>query len=267
MKLNFINTGYYFPYLYYLAIVSAKKAHSVDEVVLWTTTEIKDNHYFELLKERVKIKSPEIPPIPNLHRAKERYHGVNTERVRIVVLADILRWKILYEEGGIYLDLDTFSLRNMTLCLGNKEVWIPFERPEGWSTSENVFAIHAIMSKPGSEIIKSAYDYAIKRMKLNFGTIRWTETGNQAMEHAIRRANPSNIEIGSRDLFIPFTIWEQGFWDRADLPLNPDAYLLHLNATLNENIVKDITPEWIKHSNGLYARLVKEKLDEEEWCI
>ena len=267
MKLHFINTGYEFPYLYYLAIVSAKKIHSVDEVILWTTTEISDNHYFELLKGRVKIKSPEIPPIPNLHRAKERYCAVNAERVRIVVLADMLRWKILYEEGGIYLDLDTFSLRNMASCLGNKEVWIPFERREGWSTSENVFAIHAIMAKSGSEIIKSAYDYAWKRMKMNFGSIRWTETGNQAMERAIRNANPSNVEIGSADLFIPFTIWEQGFWDRADLSLNPNAYLLHLNATLNENKFKGITPEWIEKSKGLYAHLVKKTLSKEEWYI
>jgi len=267
MKLHFINTGYEFPYLYYLAVVSAEKIHSVDEVVLWSTTEIKDNHYFDLLKDRIEIKSPEIPPIPNLHRAKERYHGVNTERVHIAVLADILRWKILYEEGGFYLDLDTFSLRNMALCLGNKEVWIPFERPEGWSTSENVFAIHAIMAQSHSEILQSAYNYAIKRMKLNFGTIRWTETGNQAMEQAIRGADQSKIAIGSQELFIPFTIWEQGFWDRDDLPLNPNAYLLHLNATLNENKFKAITPEWIDESKGLYAHLVKERLSKEEWYI
>lgn len=267
MKLHFINTGHEFPYLYYLAIASAKKTHLVDDVILWTTTEVEDNHYFELLKSRIKIKVPENPPIPNLHRAKERYCGVNRDRVRFAVLADILRWKILYELGGIYLDLDTFSLRDMTVCLGDKEMWISFERKEGWSTSENVFAIHAVMAESGSEILKSAYDYAMDRMKRNFGCIRWTETGNQAIERAIRGADQSKIVIGSQELFIPFTIWEQDFWDREDLVLNPNAYLLHLNSTLNESRVKEITPNWIKKSNSLYARIVKKTLSKEEWDI
>lgn len=267
MKLHFINTGCVFPYIYYLSIASAAKLHSVDEVILWTTTDVKDNHCFELLKNRISIKTPEIPPIPNLHRAKERYCGVNRDRVRFAVLADILRWKILYEEGGIYLDLDTFSLRNMTSCLGSKEVWIPFERAEGWSTSQNVFAIHAVIAESGSEILKSSYDYAMDRMKRNFGSIRWTETGNQAIERAIKGADQSKIAIGSQELFIPFTIWEQDFWDRDDLVLNPNAYLLHLNATLNESRLKDITPNWIKSSTNLYARLVKKILSKEEWDI
>ncbi len=98
-----------FSFMHWAAIKSARKLNPSYEVFYWTCFLPVDNHYFDDILEDVVIKNI-IPPTKIFD--KSIHH--------IAHQADVIRLQILKEHGGIYLDLDTITVKSFEPFLYNK---------------------------------------------------------------------------------------------------------------------------------------------------
>lgn len=256
MKLHFINTGCQFLYPYYLSILSALKVHKIDEIIFWTFNQ-PTNKYFDLIKDRLSIRLISMPDFPALKNKSE--HFLYSK------LKDYFGWKILYEEGGLYFDLDTFSVQDISSFIrSNKEIMavLETEKIENWPSPFNTAVMAA---KKGSSAIKEALNETEER--LNRSEIGWGDIGPGLFSKMVK----NNLEKAE--------IVDYGIcgWSRiaggVNLPslyedgekVDPKIRLLHLFAYASKDYFEKINPDYIERSNSVYAQLVKKTLNKKNW--
>ena len=84
------------------------------EIILYNNKEPVNNRYWDKIKNHVQIKPITIP---------EEFDGFPLHHFQYK--ADVCRMNVLYEHGGIYLDIDMYIYRNLTeLLKSNKSVYI-----------------------------------------------------------------------------------------------------------------------------------------------
>ena len=104
----------------------------------------------------VQIRSIEVPSsINGIAFENERVSGYEGKGMRISHVKDIIRLKILLEEGGIYSDCDCIWLRNPHEFIEKKVVI-------GWSNKAYKILINCvIMAEPNHPAIKKYLDWCI----------------------------------------------------------------------------------------------------------
>lgn len=259
-KLHFISTGKEFTYPYYLAVISALKTQNVDEAYLWYLggDDKPDSKYFHMLESKVKLVELDIADLDfTALRDKDA-------KFRAAHLKDYLTWKILYEEGGLCLDLDTFSVKDATALLGKKNVLASMDVPYVNDCAYPFNTAIVATKRPHSTIMKAVLKGAEE--KLNSDTIVWGDTGpiifSEIMKRHVDRITIPEFGqcggVGGNDVL-------RLFESDGELP-NPDTLILHLFAVASGEHFKQITEQYIDTSDSLYARLVKQTLTKEEWC-
>ena len=255
MIAHFILSGGELIYAYYLAIVSAKKKLNVDKVILWTTIMPKDSLYWTLAREIVEIKYISKVILPHC----ERYN----EGEQAALNADQLRLGILYKYGGIYLDLDTLTLKDFSYLLDDYEAVISRYYPMHKEYFTNGF----LLSVPKSRFIDIATERCM--LVLNDGVWKhgWGSSGPNAIDYAYNHYDKNLIRVCERDIFIPFGWWEVRGLDEVQVMLPENLHVLHYYFSVTQDKVRGMNPKWIKQSNSAYANLVKGVLVEREWDI
>ncbi len=137
MDTNFIYTGGPFRPMYERAIRSAIATPHSDRTILWWNGErpnvdipgLELQEYTPKLDVRAAVEARDLTSRPDLL----------VEHWMRVVTKDVIFWELAFERGGLFLDLDTFCLADVTELLGDYDVVSPIDvpwdpiRPEiGW---------------------------------------------------------------------------------------------------------------------------------------
>ena len=120
-RYHFVWFGGAFPFTHALAIRSVAMTSAPERITLHGTHDLgAEPHFAALLKDLPGLESRRIdidallagPGLGDPHRLREVWRHL-IERGRWAALSDILRYLVLLREGGVYLDLDTVTLRDL----------------------------------------------------------------------------------------------------------------------------------------------------------
>jgi len=210
------------------------------EVNLWYEEEPR-SPYFARLADMVKfhkVKPPEEVfgnPVP--HYAHK---------------ADVLRLQILLEEGGIYLDLDTVTVRPFEPLL-NHAVVMSLVKNDG-----NLFGLgnSVIMASPGSSFLKRWYEsYRTFRSR---GHDEFYDEHGAGYSYRLAREHPAEITLLDETAFLTPDMTPRGiaslFLSDADYP---SAFCHHLWGKNAQDVIESLN-EWnVGLYPGLYSRQVQ----------
>jgi len=253
MELHFILTGEKFSYQYYLAVKSALRRIKVDKVNVWYTKPL-TGKYVDLLQEVTwhKIIDPEFPALKN----KDGYF-------RAAHLKDYFTWKILYEEGGICLDLDTFSVEDITeLFTDDVGMAVALDVPRDYPTPQP-YNSSMVMAKKYNPVI----DMILKRAYslLMHDDIKWGETGPVLLTEMVTKAPPGSVKVLDYGLCGGFIPDEHLIEYRQEGKIPDNKYIIHLFAHTSGSFYEAINAQYIAEGKTVFARLVKTVLTKDEW--
>jgi len=252
-KLHFALTSDELIYQYYLAIVSALKTQKVDEIVLWAFKE-PTGKYYPLVKDEVRLKIVERPNLPGITGKDDHFQCAH--------LKDLIEWQSLYEDGGMFLDLDTFSLKDASDLLDGKcEVVGAMEGYQSVEDPNSRLHIGVVMSEKGSSIIKETWDNALEAVQDT--AMGWNGTGGRfsfvAKDHRDRVKFTDWGVLGGHGDRVTNLYSEDGHvWD--------EARILHLYGKGWKEDFDKIDEEYISESKAVFPRLVRQTLSPEE-CL
>lgn len=257
MDQHFVYTGGYFGYLYYLSVISALKTQVIDKVNIWATEEPKGK-YFNLIEGRVQVKEPPID-IPEFPALQDKPQGF-----KIVHIKDYIEWAVLHEFGGVFMDLDVFSLKDISYLLDDKEAVATPHLSMGMTLW--MFNNAIIVAKAKSVIVKEAFDMSVERLAKD--DINWGDTGPAAwtcsiFDHFDKVIFPKYGVFGNILTSFTDVIAEL----REDGALVDGAHTIHLYGASNKAICDGLSPTFIACSKTPFARAVRETLTEDQWNI
>jgi hypothetical protein len=122
LRFHFIWIGREFPFVNRLAVESVLQVHPGAEIVVHFQDGPAGNADWDALKRKVEFRPIDLHGELNDLPSSMKPVGEALERVSEKYPAgrsNILRYFILYREGGIYLDFDTLTLKPFTALLGN----------------------------------------------------------------------------------------------------------------------------------------------------
>lgn len=255
MILHFASTGQEFHYTNYLAVLTAKRVHSIDEVKIWATDVPLENQWFDEVSKTADIVTTEVPPLPGYDHFPHYWQKS--------LKADYLRWAVLEKYGGLYLDLDTVSVKDLMDLLGDKEVCVAPETPNDLSW----MGAHCVLAKPKSEVISYTFNFMMKQLNNHHHRVRWGMTAPGALAAAYREFGSRKIRVLDCEVTSPFSVGGMADIFREDAVLPKQARIIHTWSSVHSHVLNNIDFKWIKKSNTPYAIAVKGVLKEEEWNI
>jgi hypothetical protein len=256
MNLNFIWTYGPFTYTYYLAVATAMKVHKYDKCVLWSlcTTQ---SHYLELLKSKGLVyeqgDARGFPALQNVHPI-----------LWAATQKDYTEWLLGYTQGGIFMDLDTISLENISdLLTDDVDAVVPLDI-EHETDCEHPFNDDIMIIRENSEIAKAFYEECERVLAQSH--MKWGDAG-PAMVTKIVQKYRDRVNI------IPFRVL--GGYDGHEFKqiysgehtLAPQTRVLHAFAASAGSLFACIDSTFIRNSHSPYALAVKKVLDSLEWDL
>lgn len=112
---HFVWIGREFSWLSWAAIASAASRGGFERVLLYHTDDLEHAPEFRAVKELERVQVVRLDPIATVEgfggaRLVDRYRRLRTPSAQ----SNVLRLGLLEREGGVYLDLDTLTVRDMT---------------------------------------------------------------------------------------------------------------------------------------------------------
>ena len=268
MEVHFITTGDKFPYVYYLAVMSAIRTQPSTNVNIWMS-ELPHSGYFDRIANIAKFgiarrfDLPAITPQPS--------DDDNTTKIRRTHLKDLIGWDVLYEYGGVLLDLDTFCIRSLCDLLGDKEVATCIWSKQRYGPAMFPFNNAVVVARPRSTVIKETMDEAVEALSKPLSPLfLWGCSGPMAFSNAIHK----NYHL--------VNFLQPGTFGRVDEQMKSEGSSLHeeggelpevtrvvhlYGAADKHKHIYSLNGDAIKNSNTLYARLIKSVLEEKDWHV
>ncbi len=255
MILHFISTAERFCYLHMIAVLSAIKCHDVTQIRFWVMDEPK-GIYWEKIKPLVEVctfQEPELRALKN-----------QTAQFKATHLKDYMEWNILAIHGGLFLDLDTISVKDSTHWgseMGDMIVSLDVTDPTSIPFPYN-----------NAVVLARAESWAAEKMKyfscalMNQSEITWGLTGPILL--SILRDVSFGIKSPDHSVFCPFGGNEisQIYEENPKLELPPDTEIIHLYAKSSEMFEKvDVT--FVRNSQSLLARIIRSVLPISDWDV
>lgn len=266
MKLHFLSTGPKFPYAYYLGVMTALKVYG-DDVTLWLTEEPKSK-YFELLKNKVTMR-----------RIKARVDWPALEgqddHFKRVCIFDHYIWKIVTENGGVIMGLDSITLKRWDDLLGDKEMMVPIDYERWQPGMKSAFSMHGVIVKVNSQIARAIYEDSKKALSgievegdfsaFEDGKLRWGGAGIIPYLNHVGM-NLDKVAMADYGLVGGYEHNKHEFYlyERDGKLLHSDARTIPLYASSKREGFVGITEDYVANSDTLLSRLVKGCLTEEE---
>lgn len=213
-----------FGFSHYMAVLSAATHHPGFRIVLWCIAE-REGPYWEAVKHIADIV---IVPAPQRIFGNPVMHPAHQ--------SDIIRMSVLRAYGGIYLDLDTITLKSLeplfsaTQTVMARELISTDPRVEAESLGNSV-----ILSPPDAPFMAAWWD-----SYKHFDSRYWAHSSTK-MPHLLNAARPGlGAILAPEAFFVPS-------WDRAGLSslfeqavAFPDAYVFHLWESMSWPVLKEI---------------------------
>jgi hypothetical protein len=120
-RYHFVWFGREFPFTHALAIRSVAATCAPERITLHVSDDLVGQPHFDaLVADLPRFASRHLDPaalidasdLPNPGPLRDVWQDLTAHR-RWAALSDILRYLVLYHEGGVYLDLDTITLRDL----------------------------------------------------------------------------------------------------------------------------------------------------------
>jgi len=257
MRLNFIWSGGQFIYGYYLSILTAMKTQKYSEAILWAVgaENYVPNKYIQLLQAKG------LKFVPTWKEKQFPAAEMFENKLKYAVVKDYWLWYLGYNHGGIFMDLDTISLRDISNLIGDKEIAVPLdiEREED---CEHPFNNAIVIIKKNSHIALALSVESESRLMNS--TMSWGDTGPALLTNIIKK-NRKEVEI------IPFR--QVGGYSGHECMelyqrngmLIQQASVIHCFSVASGFNFDLITPEYIRNVVCPYTTYVKSVLTHEEW--
>ena len=224
-----------FMFSYYVAVYSSYILNKPDKIYFYYN-HVPHGKWFTKLKE-IPIIVFEKVDIPT--------HIGNKPLLHIAHKADIIRMEKLLERGGIYMDIDTISVRPYTHLLHN-DVVLGKEKGDGICNA-------VMMTKPNSEFFTIWYDNYEKEFKSN----GWNEASIK-LPKLLADKYPNKLTLLEEDVFF-LPSWNETdkiFEKTYDIPNN--LITLHLWESYSKKYLDKINDwSWCKdNKDTLYGKLL-----------
>jgi glycosyltransferase involved in cell wall biosynthesis/mannosyltransferase OCH1-like enzyme len=267
--LNYLVTGNEFGYPYYLSALTGIKTQKTTSTNIWITSEIQNREYLDILQEKynvniIKIENEEI--FYAFTGKDEYFKNAN--------IKDYLSYKILYEAGGVYFDLDTISISDVTDLLGNKEMVIPLDDN---LIDDKIYHHNGAVqiAKKRSPAIQDALETSLMLLRTTPPELyNWGKGGPNLLSEVIVR-HKDDVNVPDFGVCSAYG-WREAssgkilefFADNTNIELDPKARLVHMFAgQINKagGYFNRISPEVVSNENSLFSRTIKSILKKEEW--
>tara|TARA_Y100000817_G_scaffold308744_1_gene296916 strand:- start:622 stop:1470 length:849 start_codon:yes stop_codon:yes gene_type:complete len=233
-----------FLFPYYLSVLSASKVNSPDRIYFYY-------HYEPYGKWWKKLKK-----IPNiiLEKVDLPTHFGKKKILHFAHLADKIRMDVLYEKGGIYMDIDTISYKPYKHLL-NQDTVLAYEH------KPNTICNAVMMTKPYSRFFRQwTAGYESK-----FNPQGWGEASIYFPAEIHKMYPGLALVLPPETFFRPYA--NEGnkiFIDDYEIPDN--LITLHLWETYTKGFLNNIKDyQWIKENNKtLYSRIVSSCIQESD---
>jgi glycosyltransferase involved in cell wall biosynthesis len=253
IEMHWVNTGTTFEYPYYLAVKTALKTQKAKKFNLWIVSE-PTGKYYEDLKDKVTIRhiSEAVPDFAVLKDKDAKFKAAH--------LVDYFRLKIMYENGGLYSDLDGISVTDYCqlalaeLSKNGKEfigelVGFPHLYGAGW------FA-----ARKNSPLIKLMMDMCYQRLN-DIEGFKWGNSGPDIVNLVCLANQDKVVDTEYRMMGGDIELYELF---KPDGVLTPNHRWIHVWANSINGYWTNITEEYIEINDHLYAKMIRNILSKEE---
>jgi Glycosyltransferase sugar-binding region containing DXD motif len=199
LRAHFVWFGAQFPWVNLLAVRSAAVRGGFTELVLHHDSDLSTTPYFDELVAIPGLRLARLR-IPELLRACEPYGpelGLVFDRLRTpAVRSDLVRLALLHSQGGVYLDLDTVTVRELAaLCQG----------VQGFVGQERIVYPAEVVHDGGMGALLSGSARSLARSAFRLVPRGWLAFRH--IEHLFHLAvNPAVIAATARSRFITLCI-------------------------------------------------------------
>ncbi len=200
-RVHFIYLGGPFTWQHWRAVETAK-AHEADETTIWCAEPLPGDVEFSYPVARRDLNVPD---------------WIKQHPVRLANVKDLYQWKILGKLGGLYLDLDTVSI---------KPAWDLLEHDivvsdEGHD--EHRFNCAVTLGRAGAGVFYAMETACLSMLRA--GVKRWGSLGPHLLTEA-KAAFPDSFDVAAPGVL---NGWREG--DPAwfnDWPVKPETCVIHL---------------------------------------
>lgn len=225
-----------FSLLHYLAIKSAHVCNPTYKIFLFCKNE-PTGKYWEMIKDSVNVVFIEPPTEVFGNKINHVAHQ-----------SDVVRLRILKEQGGIYLDMDTITIKSFDELLTYPAV-MGFEGEEKESICNAV-----IFSEPNNRFICEWYN----KYK-TFSSKNWnTHSTKLPCEMNATGQYTDSLKVMNYDVF-HYPLWDKKgsimIWEETHE--FPNAYIHHVWESMNKKYVNRLTLKYINTVNNTYNRIAR----------
>ena len=210
---------------HYKCILSIQQNMPDYKIIIYNDIEPIDNEYWAKVKTHKNIEIKYYPRPIYFDDFKLDY---------VQYAADVARLDILYNMGGIYLDLDMLIIKNFDKLIGsNKDLYLSEEGEKGGSLINSFIA-----AKPKNGFLKLWLDSFKTGLRMNQWAYHIRESNTQLLEENLHYNIKYNIEIlDSTNFFsIPWTERDK-FVNLKKQVLGDEVYGIHLFDTILHEVL------------------------------
>jgi mannosyltransferase OCH1-like enzyme len=238
--------GKEFSFAHWAAIKSAKKLHPDFRILFWHRY-LPSNHYFSDIQDSIEL-MPIQPP--------ESIFG--NPLCHVAHKTDVVRLMVLLEYGGIYLDMDTITVRPLVPLLNHKCV-MGYEEIDG---APHGLCNAVMLAEPGSKFLQAWFE--------NFRSFRSKGRDEYWAEHAVLVPLKLAPTMPDEITLLPKEAFFYPDWTEAGLQqmfyLNEcfeQAFVHHLWESLSWGALRSINESSTKHLDCTYTAILNRVLGEE----
>ena len=211
---------------HYNCIISMKNAMPEYKIIVYTDSPPIDNSFWNSLLENNIINLEHI-------KVDDCFDGFNLKHNQYK--ADVLRLNILYEKGGVYLDLDMLIIKNFENIINTgKDLYISKENKEGTGLINSFIA-----AKPNNGFIKLWLECFKTGLRVEKWAYHIRDSNRLLLEQNKHYLIKYNIKILEHIHFFPFKWSEREKFINIKDNLTEDVYGVHLFETILQYICID----------------------------
>ena len=141
---------------------------------------------------------------------------------------DLYAWRLLHEHGGLYLDLDTISLRPVWDLL-TRDVLVSYEIEPPYYDDRHPYNSAVVAARKGVPVLERMYEYALRLLAADVA--EWGEGGPHLLTRFVAE-NPESVAVAPLGVL---NGWRDGTihrYYRGRRP-GPDVRVVHLFSSSN----------------------------------
>jgi hypothetical protein len=269
-------TGQGFQYVHYVAVLSLVQSTPGAEVRVHFEESPEDNPHWSRLEglDQVQLVPVDIDRLIERAGHEPASFRAFLRVAQIVHRSDFVRYLLLADRGGVYLDFDTLVVRDLT-PLRNRSFLVGYQNRDALGNDVNGAVLGA---EPGAELIQRCLERVrvapeslkpLRLANLRPGLLRkfiiprlhWCDTGPSLLTELSRERSDLRAAICPKSYFhfCDYREWRSIF---SDAPLPGDAYVIHFFGKLSADFTRTIDERYVLSSPSLYARAARRHLDE-----